>query len=459
MSQHKIDRPDRQAAQDTAQAHDRHSADDVQRLTLLAALGVRDTDAEPGFDAPAQAAASLTAARLLADLSAQVPGVIFQLLRDAQGRLSLPYLSQRVVDLCELQVGQVMHSARALLRRCRPGHAARLLRALQRSAAAMTVWQETVPVRLPQAGLRVLQVHAQPRPADGGGVLWHGLLTDITDQLRADAQLQQLIQTEVAAVKAAEIRRDLLSRVSHEFRTPLNAILGFSQLMRIQGASLSLASVLVSVQHIEQAGTHLLALVNDLLDLSAEEAGRTDLHLQALRLAPLVEQTIDLRSGSGQGSRSRVSLPADARARALARASSVAAPAVPPAHHATVVYIEDNPVNALLMTAIFEAAALAHLRLVVAVNGHSGLQQARQLQPELILLDMQLPDIDGVTVLQGLKSEARTAVIPVIAVSGDAMPDQVQAARAAGCTDYWTKPLDLQRAMTALTSRFPSALH
>ena len=528
------------------------------------------------------------AARLLADLSAQVPGVIFQLLRDAQGRLSLPYLSQRVVDLCELQVGQVRHSARALLRRCRPGHAARLLRALQRSAALMTVWQETVPVRLPKAGLRVLQVHAQPRPADGGSVLWHGLLTDITDQLRADAQLQQLIQTEGAASKAAEMRRELLSRVSHEFRTPLNAILGFAQLMRLQGPSQSLASVLVSMQHIEQAGTHLLALVNDLLDLTADEVGRLDMHLQPLLLAPLVERAIDLlaplarqrgmqlvltqdsavptvsgdgrairqvlfnllgnaikfahpdsevrvtlrhtagapmvvmeiqdegpgmppallaglfqplpagqtggtppavtglglgisqrlveamhghielRSVPGQGSRFRVSLPADGRAaapaaaapaRGPAQASTAAAPAAQPRRHATVLYVEDNPVNALLMTAIFEAAPLAHLRLVIAVNGNSGLQQARQLLPDLILLDMQLPDMNGLSVLQALKREARTAAIPVIAVSADAMPEQVQTAQAAGCTDYWTKPLDLQKAMTALASRFPAALH
>ena len=122
-------------------------------------------------------------------------------------------------------------------------------------------------------------------------------------------------------------------------------------------------------------------------------------------------------------------------------------------------YVEDNPVNALLMTAIFEATPLAHLRLVIAVNGNSGLQQARQLLPDLILLDMQLPDMNGLSVLQALKREARTAAIPVIAVSADAMPEQVQTAQAAGCTDYWTKPLDLQKAMTALASRFPAALH
>ena len=98
----------------------------------------------------------------------------------------------------------------------------------------------------------------------------------------------------------------------------------------------------VSVQHIEQAGSHLLALVNDPLDLNA------------------------------------------------------AAPAVQPRHHAMVLYIEDNPVNTLLMTVVFDTAPLAHLRLVIAVNGNM---------------------------------------------------------------DYWTKPLALHEAVTAPASRFPAALH
>ena len=96
---------------------------------------------------------------------------------------------------------------------------------------------------------------------------------------------------------------------------------------------------------------------------------------------------------------------------------------------------------------------------MIAVSGNTGLQQARQLLPALILLDMHLPDIDGVIVLQALKSAARTATIPVIVLSADALPAPVQTARAAGCLDYRTKPLDLQRVMTEWVSRFPAALH
>ncbi|MBC7728172.1 MAG: response regulator [Microbacteriaceae bacterium] len=102
-------------------------------------------------------------------------------------------------------------------------------------------------------------------------------------------------------------------------------------------------------------------------------------------------------------------------------------------------YIEDNEVNALLVQELL--ANRPAVQLEVAVNGVTGVQRARALQPDLILVDMLLPDIDGHAVLRALQADPRTAHIRCVALSANATPDDQQAARAAGFVDYWTKPI------------------
>ena len=123
---------------------------------------------------------------------------------------------------------------------------------------------------------------------------------------------------------------------------------------------------------------------------------------------------------------------------------------------ASVLYIEDEPVNALLMQAMFDTLPDARTRLLLASNGAEGLMEAMSEQPQLILLDMNLPDMDGLSVLHALRSDPETAHIPVIAVSADALPEQILRAREAGCQDYWTKPLNLKLAHAALVRLFPA---
>lgn len=119
--------------------------------------------------------------------------------------------------------------------------------------------------------------------------------------------------------------------------------------------------------------------------------------------------------------------------------------------NALIVYIEDNPVNALLVAELIGRSP--GTRLIVAENGTRGLERVRALRPNLVLLDMQLPDMDGVAVLERLQADPSTASIPVIALSASAVAADVEAARAAGAVDYWTKPIDFDRFLGDLARR------
>ena len=80
---------------------------------------------------------------------------------------------------------------------------------------------------------------------------------------------------------------------------------------------------------------------------------------------------------------------------------------------------------------------------VVANVGEAGIRQATDLQPDVVLLDMQLPDMTGLEVLKSLEGNASTQDLCVVALSASAMEDEVGAAKEAGALDYWTKPVDV----------------
>jgi CheY-like chemotaxis protein len=121
----------------------------------------------------------------------------------------------------------------------------------------------------------------------------------------------------------------------------------------------------------------------------------------------------------------------------------------------SVLYIEDNAVNAVLVEELLRPCTSIRLRL--AVNGRDGLHAAAIEEPAAILLDMQLPDLNGLEVLKRLRGAGGIQPhIPIIVLSASAMPDEVAAAREAGATDYWTKPLDFERFASDLLARIQS---
>jgi PAS domain S-box-containing protein len=119
----------------------------------------------------------------------------------------------------------------------------------------------------------------------------------------------------------------------------------------------------------------------------------------------------------------------------------------------TVLYIEDNTVNLLLMEAML--AQQTRLRMLSAETPEGGLQMACTQRPDLILLDIQLPGIDGYEVLRRLRALEATRDIPVIAISANALRADIERGRAAGFADYLTKPIDQRVLVEALKRVVP----
>src|SRR5256885_11885609 len=103
-----------------------------------------------------------------------------------------------------------------------------------------------------------------------------------------------------------------------------------------------------------------------------------------------------------------------------------------------ILVIEDSPVNMALTVAILENAGHTVLQ---ADHAQAGIEKARTEQPDLVLMDIQLPDLDGLAATRMLKSDPRTAKLPVIALTAFAMKGDEDETRAAGCDGYVTKPI------------------
>lgn len=121
---------------------------------------------------------------------------------------------------------------------------------------------------------------------------------------------------------------------------------------------------------------------------------------------------------------------------------------------ASVLYIEDNEINVLIVEQML--AEWPRVQFLHASQGQIGLAMAKAMQPNLVLLDMNLPDMTGMEVLQALKEDPSTLHLDVVVLSASALARDIEQAVSAGAKDYWTKPLDFERflkGMGALLSR------
>ena len=447
--------------------------------------------------------------------------------------------------------------------------------------------------RLDDEGRRSVSQASQGAPAKSGHryrrVRADGTVLDVASHFAADGSLVRTY-TDVTASEAAEraliaardeaerareeaeaansAKSDFLSRMSHELRTPLNAILGFTQLLQADPDDPPSAGQRQRLDALARGGHHLLALINDVLDVARIEAGnlqltpgpvdlgrlvqdslalvqpmaqvrgvrllgpdglqpggpwvtadatrlrqvllnllsnaikfnrdagdvqvrwqvgaalvRLEVADQGAGIAPaqlprlfqaferldmegavegtgiglalskslvtLMQGQIGVDSTPGAGSVFWVQLPAcDAPAPVLAAvAGSGVAATVEPVQR-DVLYIEDNEVNQVLMEGMLAHRPAIDLR--VAALPEVGLAMAVAHPPDLVLLDIQLPGIDGFEVLKRLRLLPALQHTPVVAVSANAMPDDLAQARDAGFADYLTKPLDMARLLAVV---------
>jgi two-component system cell cycle response regulator DivK len=116
---------------------------------------------------------------------------------------------------------------------------------------------------------------------------------------------------------------------------------------------------------------------------------------------------------------------------------------------AKVLVVEDNPANMTLSTFLLESVGHSVLK---ATDAEMGLALAGSEQPDLILMDIQLPGMDGLRATAVLKADAKTQRIPVIALTALAMKGDEERIRAAGCDGYIAKPLDYKQFLTTIAA-------
>jgi CheY-like chemotaxis protein len=215
--------------------------------------------------------------------------------------------------------------------------------------------------------------------------------------------------------KANRAKSDFLSNMSHELRGPLNAILGFAQLME-SDAQPPTPSQKESIAQILDAGWHLLNLINGISNLAVIESGKVSLSGEPVSLD---EVMVECPPQALHGARLH-----------------------------TLLCVEDNPANLKLVEQLIKRRP--DMRLMTAVNGTLGIALARASQPEVILMDIKLPDISGLEALRILRDDPATAHIPVVALSANAMPRDIELGMTTGFFRYLTKPIKVHEFMDAL---------
>ncbi len=192
-----------------------------------------------------------------------------------------------------LPPGSTAPTGDAYLALIHPEDRARVGEMLQVTAAEAPNFDCQFRVLLPDGRVRWLLTRGRShRDASGRVVRRSGICFDITERRQAEAALQ----AQALAERANAAKTEFLSRMSHELRTPLNAVLGFAQLLMLDAAQPLSEPQRARVAHIQNAGWHLLALINDVLDLTRIESRQAQLQPELLPLAELVDECLAMHA-------------------------------------------------------------------------------------------------------------------------------------------------------------------
>jgi signal transduction histidine kinase len=396
------------------------------------------------------------------------------------------------------------------------------------------------------------------------------VMARVKSHLALQEKNRELMNARAVAEKANLAKSEFLSSMSHELRSPLNAILGFAQLIESDTTQLT-RNQKENTGHILKAGWHLLTLINEILDLAKVASGRVHMLEESVSLAEVLldcqnmiepqaqqreitlnfpqqsipyfvyadktrlkqvlinllsnaikynskpgsitvtssesvlgrvrvsvtdtgaglyaeqlallfqpfnrlgqeagieegtgiglvvaKQLVELMGGGigvestvGVGSMFWFELASVAKPHAAMEENMIVTTTRAPAGHVaqehTLLYIEDNLSNLKLVEQII--GRLPGLHLLTAVNGNDGIAIARSAMPEIIFTDINLPDINGFEIIKILRTDPSTANIPVLAISANAMPDDIASGIKAGFFRYITKPIKIEDFMEGL---------
>ena len=187
--------------------------------------------------------------------------------------------------------------------------------------------------------------------------------------------------------------------------------------------------------------------------LGAENSGVEGTGVGLTLSKHLVERmggSIGVHSQVGEGTTFSVELPATASVRPIGRRSGAGQSDAPGVDALCVLHIEDNLANLELVEQVLSRSG--NVSLLAAMSGNLGLSLAREHRPDLVLLDLHLPDAAGTEILEALRADPRTAGIPVVVVTADATPVQVERLRARGVAAYLTKPIDVRELLRVVES-------
>jgi CheY-like chemotaxis protein/two-component sensor histidine kinase len=186
-------------------------------------------------------------------------------------------------------------------------------------------------------------------------------------------------------------------------------------------------------------------------EASAEEGTGIGL-VVTKRLVELMGGTIGVESAVGEGSVFWIELVVAAAPQLAVDAAAHAAPPLPQVRNGaaprTLLYVEDNPANLELVVKII--ARRPDMRLLSATNGVLGIELARTSQPDVILMDINLPGMSGIKAMQLMRADIATAHIPVVALSANAMPRDIERGLQAGFFRYLTKPIKVNEFFSTL---------
>ena len=174
---------------------------------------------------------------LLKKLSAHVPGGIYQFKMSFDGRFSVIYASDGIREIYELEPDVLLLNAEAIFTRIHPQDTSRVRASIRASADTLSPWREEYRVQLPQRGLRWVRGEATPEEQPGGGVLWHGYVSDITDLKRVEEELRALSVTD--ALTGIHNRRYFQERLTTE-------------MARVERGSGELSVIMLDVDHFKR---------------------------------------------------------------------------------------------------------------------------------------------------------------------------------------------------------------